>query len=219
MTSYLDGISYEGWPDRGCGPSAGRKKKKSVAILSQKRDKILQTKNGGRTLHEWFPCILVSARGLVSARFICSVWQWSGTRWQNLKAVGASLQKFPRSLIARHVEWCNARNAARQLEWGQKREGEGRLEDRVRRKAETEGDSKGLITAYHLEYNLYHTNLQWDCPYCWRMITEMKGLLVLRLSERGRSAALTKSDPPAFAAPLRQRLCIFFSPDQRFGLS
>lgn len=27
-------------------------------------------------------------------------------------------------------------------------------------KAETEGDSKGLITAYHLEYNLYHTNLQ-----------------------------------------------------------
>lgn len=27
---------------------------------------------------------------------------------------------------------------------------------------ETEGDSKGLITAYHLEYNLSHTNLQWD---------------------------------------------------------
>lgn len=43
-------------------------------------------------------------------------------------------------------------------------------------KAETEGDSKGLITGYHLDYNLYHTNLQRDFqPHCWRMIREMKG--------------------------------------------
>lgn len=178
----------DGWTEAAALLQDKKKKKKKCRRLVKKKGKNLtkkKKKKGGRTLHEWFPCILVSARGLVSARFICSVWQWSGTRWQNLKAVGASLQKFPRSLIARHVEWCNARNAARQLEWGQKREGEGRLEERVRRKAETEGDSKGLITAYHLEYNLYHTSLQWDCPYCWRMITEMKGPHVLRLSERG----------------------------------
>lgn len=42
---------------------------------------------------------------------------------------------------------------------GRRKERQAGERERVK-KRETEGDSKGLITAYHLEYNLYHTNLQ-----------------------------------------------------------
>lgn len=123
------------------------------------------------TLHELFPPSLAPAFRLVGMQLVhLDVTREEGS---GDKREGRA-QHFHRSFHQKEVYSCamwsdatmEKRSAAAWVKdgggWGESaREREDGGEERAE-KAETEGDSKGLITAYHLEYNLYRTNLQRD---------------------------------------------------------
>lgn len=137
-----------------------------------------------RSLHVSFHTVYCQHAVSVSVWFICWAQQRSSVLWQ----IGRRYisPEVARSLMECHVGWCNAETlqklSAHQLEWGQKKEGETGWRESEQERERDRRRLKGPDYCISSRIQLVLSKSPVRSPYCWRMITEIKGQFVLGLS-------------------------------------